>query len=52
MVSIPPPGGRGVLPDIPLILSNAAPNISVPAYCPLTMQVMAGFRAYWPDLKW
>jgi hypothetical protein len=37
MVSIPPPGGQGVLPDIPLKLSNAAPNSSVPAYFPLTM---------------
>jgi hypothetical protein len=42
MVSIPPPGGRIVLPDIPLKLSNTAPNGSVPAYVPLTMHEACG----------
>src|SRR5579862_8334506 len=37
MVSIPPPGGRAVLPEIPLKLSNTAPNRGVSAYFLLTM---------------
>jgi hypothetical protein len=37
MVSISPPGGRIVLPEISLKLSNAAPNSGVPAHVPLTM---------------
>lgn len=37
MASVPPPDGSDVLPEIPLKLSNAAPNGSVPAYVPLTM---------------
>jgi hypothetical protein len=42
MVSISPPGGGTVLPDILLILSNPGPNSSVPAYFPLTMHEVCG----------
>jgi hypothetical protein len=42
MVSISPLGGRIVLADIPLKLSNARPNGSVPAHFPLTMHEACG----------
>src|ERR1700761_2599547 len=35
MVSIPPPGGRGVLPEISLKLSNTAPSSGVPRLLPV-----------------